>query len=151
MLQGWLNVFEYLKIIQPNGKPPVLLKDMIIMTMHFIDFLYESAREVYMVPLAWTNMTAGKYGPSIFPTHTSCSLGQFSNHNPNTTRAHRKLQTHPVTYLFNKKKGLANWGEALHLLRTSGSVEENFEKYKRIFDQRLCDRMFIKSWLKFNS
>ena len=39
-----------------TAKTRVLLMDVIIMTMHFIDFLYECAldHDVFMEPLAWT-------------------------------------------------------------------------------------------------
>ena len=42
-------------------------------------------------------------------------------------------------HLFNTKKGFIK-GEALHLLRTN-SVKEDFNKYKRDFEQRLCNRV----------
>ena len=44
----------------------------------------------------------------------------------------------PSCHPFNSKKGFIK-GEALRLLRTN-SVKENFEKHKREFEQRLCQR-----------
>ena len=55
-------------------------------------------------------------------------------------------------YPFNTKKGFIK-GEALRLLRTN-SVKENFNKYKRDFEdsvtEAISQRSFIKSWLKFS-
>ena len=95
------------------------------------------------------------FANSCFPWHRGLQGTRHSTHKSLDLQTHFKpTETFQYTHFsschpFNSKKGFIK-GEALRLLRTN-SAKENFETYKREFEQRLCQRAYPLTLVHWSS